>query len=83
MSSKKVCFVGLRWISNYMIESQRIPRLSTKELLKKVDEKDRHTGSTLAWTRQQAEIIEKIGMEEWLKTDGALGYGHWFDKKLK
>ncbi len=39
---------------------------------------DDHTPDTLKWTLSEAEKIEKIGFENWLKTDGPKGY--WYGK---
>ena len=39
---------------------------------------DDHTADTLKWTLNEAEKIEKIGFENWLKTDGPNGY--WYGK---
>jgi len=41
---------------------------------------DGHSGGSFYWTLEQSKKIDKIGLEKWLTTDEAMGYGQLFSK---
>ena len=42
---------------------------------------DDHTDESWKWTIQESKVIQKKGLEYWLKqTDGPYGFQYWSDK---
>ncbi len=89
--ARKVCESSLRWVlamrkeayihkySPHMLRSEIHP-----EVFGGTDPKRDfgHTGNSIIWTVAQAKKIDEIGLDKWLKSEAALGYGHAFDKSL-
>jgi len=42
--------------------------------INKFCDNDVHSGGSFYWTYSQAKIIDKIGLDEWLKSENAKGY---------
>lgn len=42
-----------------------------------------HSGGSFYWTVSQAKKIDEIGLNKWLKSDAARGYGVQYGENLK
>ena len=77
--SKKICEASLRWILGVRWRRNvHKYNLYNQEAITKYPEvfDHGHTNTTLLWSIQQAKVIDEIGLDKWLKTEQALGYGH-------
>jgi|GEM_PF-5859579 len=87
MVSSKVCEDSLRWVlnlRNLIITNPNILKANPIELVKnnnltadlaKLAKNDGHSYYSLNWTLTQAIKIDKIGLDKWLKTNSAKGFG--------
>lgn len=85
--SKKICENSLRWIQamrknshihNYdlnLICPEKYP-----EIFGDYNGDFGHSGGSFYWCIKQAKKIDNMGLENWIKTDNALGYGAYFKK---
>lgn len=65
----RFCERSIYWVLKY----RNSPR-KTMHKLYRYGFVDDHTPDTWKWTLSEAEKIENIGFENWLKTDGPKGY---------
>ncbi len=89
--ARKICEHSLRWVLA-MRQNARIHHYSKDlltvehhpEVFGGMDPKRDfgHSGGSFHWTVAQAKKIDEIGLDKWLKSEAALGYGHAFDKSL-
>ncbi len=84
-NSRKVCEHSLKWIQamrknsqfhNYSLDLM----IPTKypEIFGDHNGDFGHSGGSFYWCVKQAKKIDSIGLDEWIKTDNALGYGVYF-----
>jgi hypothetical protein len=71
---RKICENSLRWIINFRRDIH-VHNYNMK--LIKDDKGDGHTMNSMLWTISQSKIIDKIGLENWIHTEGALGYSDY------
>jgi hypothetical protein len=80
MKPVRVCETSLRCVLNMRQGIRTIPMYKAKTtqqqrfLLFIYTEHDAHTNDSFEWTRKQAEAINYMGLDEWLKSDAARGY---------
>ncbi len=86
-SSRKVCEHSLRWIlamrKNSHIHGYNSNRMCPKthpEVFGDLHSDFGHSGGSFNWTVKQSILIDKIGLDAWIATDNAMGYGAHLDK---
>lgn len=87
----KVCEHSLRWVLA-MRQNARVHKYSHDlltmenhpEVFGGTDPKRDfgHSGGSFSWSVAQAKKIDEIGLDKWLKSEAALGYGHVFEKLI-
>ena len=76
MKTKQFCEKSIYWVLNY----RDSPRKQIHKLYR-FGFVDDHTDESWKWTIQESKIIQKKGLEYWLKqTDGPYGFQYWVDK---
>jgi len=81
MSKRIICENSLRWILNYRYAlKSKNPTFN----LKKMADRDGHSGGSWHWTKLQSQKIDEMGWDNWFnKTQGPEGYGPYFGKFLE
>ena len=70
------CEKSIHWVLHY----RKYPRKQLQKLYR-YGFIDDHTTESWNWTLQEANIIQKKGLEYWLnKTGGPYGFQYWTDK---
>jgi hypothetical protein len=71
---KKICQQSLLWILGVRAKANR--HMYKRDLMNKFPETftGQHSGGSMVWTINQAKKIDRIGLEQWLKTPDAYGY---------
>ena len=80
----KICETSLRWILA-LRQNRHIHRYHnvTHEKFPEVFQDFGHSGGSFAWTFAQAKLIEEIGLERWIVSPHASGYGVYIHNKLE
>lgn len=78
----KICESSLRWILGLRMRADQ--HKYKHELLSQYPEvfTDQHSGGSMMWSIIQAKKIDQIGLEQWLRTQDAQGYGNAFKRYM-
>jgi hypothetical protein len=68
-----ICPKAIKWITNYRIAISGT-RWEHHDAINEACAHDDHTQHSYCWTVKQSKTIDKVGWDQWLKTDNALGF---------
>lgn len=69
----QICPKAIKWIINYRIAISQ-NQIKQYIAIDAMCAHDRHNQHSYCWTIKQSKTIDKIGWDNWLKTDNALGF---------
>jgi len=78
MKPIRFCEKSIYWILSY----RNAPRKKLHKLYR-YGFIDDHTDKSWNWTLNESDKIQKIGLENWFKTEGPYGFQYWLNKNKR